>query len=221
MILYLLVFADERGPWTYVIWGVCAVVFMWLLVRRLRRPSPARVMERQMRRDARDPLRAWAQAVFMIVTRDCDYAFIAPAEARRMLRNWWDVHGPHELRTALDLLATSGRPDNAWDLVRFMVVARMGVGARYMTNDDAWDAICPIAKRLQNVYRSWTELGQAYVHARRQWRRFPLDGSEDDAEMRRIVDNIAELRHGMWTRIDYEIDLSPDRVHEDGGWEDA
>jgi hypothetical protein len=83
----------------------------------------------------------------------------------------------------------------------------MGVGAAFMDEDDGWDAIRPIARRLQRTYSNWNELGQAYVQARRQWRKFPLDGSEDDTEMQRIVDNIAELRHGMWTRIDYDTDL--------------
>jgi hypothetical protein len=209
--------SEGTGTWTYVLGIGVAVVLLLLVIRRLRAPSAAQLMEQNMRRDARHPLRAWAQAAFLIVTGDGDYAYIGAAEARRMLRNWWDVHGPHELRAALKLLAASGRPDNAWDLVRFIVVSRMGVAASYIDNDDAWDGAYPIAVRLQRAYESWTDLGQAYIQARRQWRRFPLDGSEDDAEMRKLVENVAALRHGMWTRVDYELDLAPDR--ED--WEDA
>ena len=165
-------------------------------------------MEQALRRDsAADPMRSWVQAAFMLVTRDCDYAYLGEAEARKMLRDWWDVHGPREHRAALAKLENSGRPDNAWDLVRFILVARMGVGAGYLDADESWERIRPIASRLQRSYSGWNELGQSYVQARRQWRRFPLDGSEDDDEMRRIVDNIAGLRHGLWTRIDYATPL--------------
>jgi hypothetical protein len=200
----------EEAPrlWPYVVGGLLALLVFALLIRRLRTPSRAQVMEQKLRRDAVDPMCAWAQAAFMIVSRDCDYAYLGEAEARKMLRDWWDVHGPRELHAALGTLSKSGRADNAWDLVRYMLVARMGVGAGYITNDDAWDEIRPVAMRLQRAYKTWNELGQSYVMARRQWRRFPLDGSEDDAEMKRIVENIAELRHGLWTRVEYGSDLA-------------
>jgi hypothetical protein len=198
---------EETRLWPYVLGAIAAVLLFLLVLHRLRTPSPARVMEQRLRRDAQDPLCAWVQAAFMVVTRDCDYAYLGEAAARKMLREWWDVHGPRELHTVMTQLASSGRPDNAWDLLRFMLVARMGVGAGYLQPDDCWDEIRPVARRLQRAYRGWSELGQAYVQARRQWRKFPLDGSEDDDEMRRIVDNIAELRHGMWTRVAYDTDL--------------
>jgi hypothetical protein len=63
------------------------------------------------------------------------------------LRDWWDVHGPTDHAKALRELATADRPDNAWDLVRFMVVARLGVGADYLTPDESWHCIRPVACR--------------------------------------------------------------------------
>lgn len=198
---------DEPSLWPYIAGGVLAVLLLAFIIRRLRTPSRSQVMEQKMRRDATDPLCAWVQAAFMIVTRDCDYAYLSEAEARKMLRDWWDVHGPREHQAALANLAKSGRPDNAWDLIRHVLVTRMGVGAGYISAEDSWDAIRPVAVRLQRVYRNWNELGQSYLQARRQWRHFPLDGSEDDTEMKRIVENIAELRHGMWTRVEYDTPL--------------
>ena len=77
---------DESSLWPYIVGGVLAVLFFAIVIRRLRTPSRSQMMEQKMRRDATDPLRAWCQAAFMIVTRDCDYAYLGEAEARKMLR---------------------------------------------------------------------------------------------------------------------------------------
>jgi hypothetical protein len=124
------------------------------------------------------------------------------------LRDWWDVHGPTDHAKALRELATADRPDNAWDLVRFMVVSRLGVGADYLTPDESWHCIRPVACRLQAAYSGWKSMAQAYLLARRQWRGFVLDGSEDDDDMRRIIDNIVVLGDNLWMQVEFDLDLS-------------
>ena len=51
-------------------------------------------------------------------------------------------------------------------------------------------------------------MAQAYVVARRQWKGIAIDGSEDDDGMRRIHDNVARLRDGLWTGVDWDTPLS-------------
>lgn len=199
------------SSWTYLFVAAAVLAAVWWLLHRVGPPDPARRASDRARADASDPFKEWVQSVIAIVTRDCDYAYIDRAEARRILAEWWDVQGPIEFRRTLDELGHAGRPDNAWDLVRFMVVARLGVAAGHWHDDEAWGAIRPIALRLQRAYPGWSAMAQAYVHARRQWRRLALDGSEDDDTMRWITDNVARLRDERWSRLAFDLDFEGGR----------
>lgn len=199
--------AEDPSIWRWVWIGIGTLLVLALLVHRLGTPSPHRLMRQRMEEDATDPYKRWVQSVFMIVCGECDYAYLGEGEARRMLRFWWNVHGPRELRGALSRLGDPRTPDNAWDLVRFIVVSRLGAGAGYWRDEDCWDAIRPIVRRLQRAYRGWSDMAQAYLHARRQWRKLPIDGSQDDPEMTTIVENIATLRDSRWSEIPYRKDF--------------
>lgn len=187
--------------WAWILAGVALLLTFALLLRR-RNPAPSRAET-----DAEDPLRRWCQAAMMLVTRDCDYGHLARGEARRMLQRWWHVHGAKELHGTLRELGNSPNPDNAWELLRFIIVARLGAAAEMIEDDEAWAMIEPIATRLQDAYDDWTAMGQAYVTARRQWQGLPLDGSEDDDTMRWITDNLQSLRADAWTEIPWDLDL--------------
>lgn len=192
--------------------GVGALVLMTLvfLFTRERGSHPLRLMQQRMDEDATHPLKRWVQSVFMIVTRDCDYAYIPAREARRMLDDWWDIRHASEFQSALGRLRAPGRADSAWDLVRFIIVARLGVAAGYWRDPEAWRQIRPIARRLQRCYPGWAAMAQAYVHARRAWRDLPPDGSQDDPMMQWIVENISRLRHERWAQQDFNDDIDED-----------
>ncbi|MBL4682956.1 MAG: DUF1266 domain-containing protein [Nannocystaceae bacterium] len=186
--------------------GLVAVV--WAIIR-WRAPSAAQHRATRLASDSGQPLKAWAQGAFLVVTGDLDYGHLPPAQARQMLIHWWETHGPHELLSTLDGLENPDRPDNAWDLLRFIVVARLATAANYLSDDEAWRSIYPVARRLQASYRSWPDMTQAYVVARRQWKGAATDGSEDDGGMRRILDNIANLREGLWERVSWSMPFEP------------
>lgn len=186
--------------------GVIAIV--WAIVR-WRTPSAAERRSHALRQDAKDPRKAWTQAAFGVVCGEIDYGHLPRSEARQMLIHWWEVHGPRELGETLRDLEEPGRPDNAWDLLRFIVVARLGVAAQYVAADEAWDRIFVVAERLQRAYPSWPAMAQAYVVARRQWKGIATDGSADDDGMRRILDNIARLRDARWRQIPWLMPLDP------------
>ena len=189
----------EHWPW--VLAGTILLVTLALMLKR-RRPAASR-----QELDARDPLRRWCQAAMMLITRDCDYGHLQRGEARRMLQRWWHVHGPRELHQTLEELSHSPNPDNAWELLRFMLVARLGAAAEMLDDDDAWSMLGPIAARLQDAYGDWTAMAQAYVTARRQWQGLPLDGSEDDDTMRWITENLQSLRANAWTEVAWDLEL--------------
>jgi hypothetical protein len=201
---------STRLAWPWVMGAAVAVVLVGIALHRLRTPDPQRHRRALMDGDASDPFKRWVQSVFLIVTRDCDYAHLGRAEARSMLREWWEIHGPRTFDDALAGLTNPGRPDNAWDLVRFIVLARLGVAADYVTDDESWASIRPVASRLQHAYADWRPMARAYVAARRQWRGLALDGSEDDDEMAGIVENIARLHDSRWRSLRFRTDLELD-----------
>ena len=105
----------------------------------------------------------------MIVTGSCDYGYLSRSEAHRMLVRWWQVHGPRDHSRVTDELEAAGGRDNAWDLVRFIVVMRLGAAAGHVEQGDSWHCCKAIIPRLQAAYPSWLDLGAAYLNARRQW----------------------------------------------------
>jgi hypothetical protein len=199
-----------RSLWPWFVGAAVAAVLVGIAIHRFRTPDTRRRRLALMEHDAIDPYKRWVQSVFLIVSGDCDYAHLGRAEGRAMLRDWWEIHGPRTLDDIMGKLAAADRPDNAWDLVRFIVLARLGVAAEYLDDAESWDVIRPIASRLQAAYPSWRSMAQAYLAARRQWRGFALDGSEDDDEMDVIVSNVAQLHDSRWQSIPFRTDLELD-----------
>jgi hypothetical protein len=199
--------AAAPDRWVLVAVGITAAIVIAWLVHALTRPSADKRLLDRLEADALDPLKRWAQSAFLVVTGNCDYGHLARGEGRRLLANWWEVHGRSDLLEVLRGLADAGRPDNAWDLLRFMLVARLAVAAGWIADDDSWSRIRPIAQRLQAAYPDWDAMAQAYVMARRQHRELALDGSEDDGTMAAIRDNIAHLHQGRWREISFDEEL--------------
>lgn len=192
--------------WQWMLIGAAAlIVLAWATSRR--RNSPGQRKQTREEIDAADPLRRWCQAGVRLVSRDCDYGHLARGEARRMLQRWWHVHGPRELHDALRNLGSSPNPDNAWELLRFIIVARLGAAAEMVDDDDSWSMVGPIAIRLQDAYDDWSAMAQAYVRARRQWQELALDGSEDDDTMQWITENLQSLRAGTWTEVPWDLEM--------------
>jgi hypothetical protein len=200
----------SRSIWPWLLGAAVTAVLVGVAVHRMRRPDPRRRRLSSMESDASDPYKNWVQSVFLIVTGDCDYAHLDRGEARALLQEWWEIHGPRTHAETMRALADADRPDNAWDLVRYIVLARLGVAAQYMSDEESWEAIRPIAHRLQHAYSNWRPMAQAYVAARRQWRGLALDGSEDDEQMQNIISNIGRLADTRWQSLAFRSDLELD-----------
>ncbi len=191
-------------PWLVWCAIVVAILAAVMLFARQRGDDGRKDAFRQrLEVDAVDPFKRWTQAVFMIVSGNCDFGHLPRAEAVRILSTWWSVHGPLEFAGALGNLANPGRPDNAWDLIRFILLARLGAAAGHIDDPTSWSKIRPIAIRLQAAYPEWSAMGQAYLMARRQSRSLPLDGTQDDASTSVIRDNIEHLRQTSWRELQF------------------
>lgn len=196
--------SDLLAYWPAIVAVLSAVFLLVSMRQRVRRARSQPTMSERIEDDATDPARRWVQGAFMIVTGDCDYGYLARGEAHRMLVKWWQVHGPRDHARVTDELEAAGGRDNAWDLVRFIVVMRLGAAAGHLEQGDSWHCCSAIIPRLQQAYPSWPELAAAYLNARRQWQGAAPDGTEDDAVMQRISENIAHLREHHWPEIPFE-----------------
>lgn len=161
-----------------------------------------------MERDWDDPLRRWTRCVFSIVTRNYDYAY-RPAWTRSVVEDSWGFEERSELYATLEELDDDR--DQAWNLVRYCLVARMGVGCGLIDNDVSWGLIRPVANRLQANYDSFADIAESYVEGRRAWRKQAADDAEDvnaEDEFQEIDRTVQILKRELWPRVRYDEDLS-------------
>jgi hypothetical protein len=52
---------------------------------------------------------------------------------------------------------------------RYVSLCRWGVLCGYVTEDEAWRLIMPVAAGIQATFSSWEELGQNYLIGREFW----------------------------------------------------
>ncbi|MDH5650668.1 MAG: DUF1266 domain-containing protein [Gammaproteobacteria bacterium] len=64
----------------------------------------------------------------------------------------------------------NGRELKAWDLGRFVMVARWGHYAGFLTETQLWEQLRPVCQTLQQMYDSWEEYGYHYRLGRLFWR---------------------------------------------------
>jgi hypothetical protein len=124
------------------------------------------------------PAQRWAIATTALLTQYNGYSLETLAvgkESRavwlKSLQNDWGVNSRTDLFTELNWLSShldfpdspEGREHLAWNLCRYIFLARTGYTAGYLSSDEAWQKIPPIAQRIQRSYHSWEELEGDYL----------------------------------------------------------
>ena len=87
-----------------------------------------------------------------------DFSGRHPADTRRLMKRCRDhlrKRGPNSLV--------------AWDYCRYIVLCRCGYQIGYLSEDEAWDRIMPMARAIQAAFPSWAELGEDYLLGREFW----------------------------------------------------
>ncbi len=64
-----------------------------------------------------------------------------------------------------------------WDYCRYIALCRWGVVCGYLTPEEAWGKIMPVARRLQQTFSSWSDLGENYLIGRSFWSSRETDNS--------------------------------------------
>lgn len=93
-----------------------------------------------------------------------------------------------------------------WDYCRLIMLYRWGYTAGYISEEEAWATIMPIAGMLQNVFESWEDLGRNYIIGRQFWSyKFTEENGYlyDEAFVRML-----EMRSSPWNKYPWKMDLT-------------
>ncbi len=104
-----------------------------------------------------------------------------------------------------------------WDFSRYVALCGWGFQAKYLSEQEAWSFIMPIARLLQNTFSSWDELADNYVEGRRFW-----SLRETLREADSLKEEVAFLRwnpFSPWARLKWKTNLLPEGHKDDGSAE--
>lgn len=90
-----------------------------------------------------------------------------------------------------------------WDYSRYIALCRWGYSAGYISEDEAWRMIMPVAWRLQEEFDSWEDLGRNYLMGREFW-----GGGADSAyKFEDAYQRLIDMPSSPWNRYDWYMDL--------------
>lgn len=94
----------------------------------------------------------------------------------------------------------------AWDYVRYINLCRWGYVAEYLSEAEAWERIMAAALELQKNYRSWKEMGEAFLFGREFWSYSEMQKNGQlytDAQQRLLDD-----AQSPWNKYNWNLSLS-------------
>ena len=93
-----------------------------------------------------------------------------------------------------------------WDYARYVALCRWGYLVGYLSEEEAWARIMPVARRLQRAFTSWRELGENYLIGRQFWslRETRTSGDLYEAAYRKLLEDPGS----PWSRLPWNTDLA-------------
>jgi hypothetical protein len=92
-----------------------------------------------------------------------------------------------------------------WDYARFISLCRWGYACGFLTEEEAWDYIMPVAAMLQKTFASWAELGENYLIGREFWSYQQTQVS--GAAIREVYESLLASPSGPWQQNAWDMDL--------------
>lgn len=113
----------------------------------------------------------------------------------------------NELRIARQYYESLGdKSILGWDLSRYLCLCRWGYLCGWLDEEEAWELMIPVARRLQETFDSWEDLGQNYLIGRQYW---SLKHTQEDGELyEEAFDRLCEMPSSPWNRYPWDLDLS-------------
>ena len=93
-----------------------------------------------------------------------------------------------------------------WDYTRYICLCRWGYLVGYISEEEAWERIMPVAEMLQKKFDSWEDLGRNYLIGRRFWSyQYTQEGGDlyEDAFQR-----LLDMRSSPWNKYPWDMDLT-------------
>jgi hypothetical protein len=101
-----------------------------------------------------------------------------------------------------------------WDYSRGICLCRWAYVAGFISEDEAWERIMPMALLLQEKFDSWEDLGRNYLIGRQFWsyEETQKAGWEFDDAVQRLLD----MQSSPWNRYPWDMRLTEDEKKENG-----
>lgn len=154
----------------------------------------------------RSPLERWARGAYGLLTGGQDFGELGEQEARGLLESPWGVENAAQLRATIERLEDGDSDELAWDLIRVILLARLGAAAGYLEPATSWEAVRRVGARLQAGYPDWEELGRAYARGRSAW--LSGRGIEEPSDHALVDRNMDVLSRRIWPRVEYRVPLA-------------
>jgi hypothetical protein len=100
-----------------------------------------------------------------------------------------------------------------WDYSRYICLCRWGYMAGYLSEEQAWKKIMPVAKLIQSKFDSWQDLGQNYLIGRQFWsyEDTKLCGYQYEDACLRLLD----MPSSPWNKLPWDMDLTEKKPASD------
>ena len=85
-----------------------------------------------------------------------------------------------------------------------------GYGAGYFTEKEAWEIPAPVARKLQQAFPSWKEMGESYLLGRKIWR--PREETHAEAVFQLLLN--PNDANSPWNAVPWDTSLLPFNVLE-------
>lgn len=91
----------------------------------------------------------------------------------------------------------------SWDYNRYIWLCRFSYLSGYISEEEAWEKIMPVARKLQSTFDSWKDLGQDYLIGREYWTNDP----EEAARFQTIYQKLLNDPESPWNLYPWDANL--------------
>lgn len=129
-----------------------------------------------------------------------------PENARYIEEMKATAEGKHQISVVERHRENLGRKSLlGWDYSRYVNVVRQAYYVGYLTEKEAWELIMPAARKLQQTFESWEDLGENYIIGTEFW-------SEAQYKQRRktletICENLLGNPESPWSELPWDTKL--------------
>jgi tetratricopeptide (TPR) repeat protein len=93
----------------------------------------------------------------------------------------------------------------AWDLGRYICLCRWGYKVGYISEDEAYQLIMPVAAQMQSTYGSWKQMGDEYLVGRKFWNEEVW--REDESRFDEISNYLLNCKTSPWVNLAWDTRL--------------